>query len=51
VIVAIVMLLASYTGLIFLFGLIVGIDHMHKRMEQGEFYQDDLIYKQERKAK
>jgi len=50
-IVVIIMLLLSWTAIFFVFGLIVGIDHMHKRMEQGEFYQDDLIYKQERRAK
>jgi len=51
VIFAMIMLLLSWTAIFFVFGLIVGIDHMHKRMEQGEFYQDDLIYKQERRAK
>jgi hypothetical protein len=37
-IVVIIMLLLSWTAIFFVFGLIVGIDHMHKRMEQGEFY-------------
>jgi hypothetical protein len=41
----IAILFLSYTAIIFVFGLIVGIDHMHKRMEQGEFFT-----KQERRA-